>query len=148
MSQSTDGQICYGVLFEDGYEFPWENNIEDWWWEEICGYKPPFDIYKNDRLIPGVTEETKRKYYDHMFEFQGNHPIPVELTNYCSDDYPMYILAVKSSILSASRGEPESFNPEELKVTQEETNTLLDFINKYVSKDEFTPKWYLSSYWG
>lgn len=24
MGVSTNGQICYGVLFEDGYEMPWD----------------------------------------------------------------------------------------------------------------------------
>lgn len=58
MSTSTDGQICFGVVFEEDYEFPWddENNFEKWW-QTVNGFKPSFEIYDdkgeylNNKLI-------------------------------------------------------------------------------------------------
>ena len=76
MGQSTNGELWYGVVFEDGYEFPWDaeefsGDLDDWW----------------------RTENT-------------DHPCPVELVNYCSGDSPMYGLAVSKSTQTAHRGTP------------------------------------------
>src|SRR5437868_783086 len=103
MSVSTDGQIGYGVIFEDGCEFPWGDSDPEQWWRNECGFKSSF---------------------------------PVELVNYCSGDYPMYMLAVPSSILSNSRGYPEEFDPIKLVVTDKEKAPLIDFCKKYNLKYE------------
>lgn len=34
MSTSTNGEICYGILFEEGYEFPWNDGEMIEWWED------------------------------------------------------------------------------------------------------------------
>lgn len=165
MGQSTDGQICYGIAFPDGFSFPWDDHEK--WWREVNGYKHPFKLYNNDEsgYIGGVRDEKKiDAYYDHQHAWDKEHPFPVELVNYCSGDCPMYILAVKETCKNNSRGYPEKFNPAELKVTEEQKQSLLDFCNKYLGEkisehnnDEYIsednkivlePEWYLTSYWG
>lgn len=88
MSVSTDGQLCYGILCGEDIEFPWDDQQYDGdidlWWATICGF-----LYDQEYL-----------------DFLTNHPLPVELVNYCSAGYPMYILAVPLSGTSARRGYP------------------------------------------
>lgn len=162
MSQSTDGQICYGVVFPEGFEFPWdaddETGIESWW-RTVNGYKKPFELYAED----DDTEPPESKideFYEHQDKWDEANPIPVELVNYCTGDCPMYIIATKDSVKTNSRGYPEEFIPSELKTTEEKT--LINFIEKHLmesinkhNNDEYNdtpieikPKWYLSSFWG
>ena len=154
MGQSTDGQICYGVMFEEDYEFPWDDekydgDIEDWW-RDLCGYKPTNEIYSNGGYVGGVKppESVFQAYYEERRVFDKAHPIPFELVNYCSGDYPMYILAITRTCLSNSRGTPEAFNPESLTITEDEKSNLLDFCAKHGLSFEGEPSWWLSSYWG
>jgi len=45
MSTTTDGIICFGIMFEEGYEFPWEDYCENEWWEEKNDSEPfPFEL--------------------------------------------------------------------------------------------------------
>lgn len=163
MGVSTDGQLCYGVPFPEGFEFPWEKYSEEKWWRKINGYKPPFMLYNEDgEYLSGVKppEALVDQYYEHQNEWDKANPFPVEVVNYCSDDCPMYMLAVKESVKNNSRGYPEEINPAELTVTDEQKKVLLNFIENYIKEkvDEYAedysdklslePKWYLSSYWG
>ena len=102
MSQSTDGQICFGIAFPEGFEFPWGDDSEKWW-RTINGYKPPFKLYTDDNEdyldeLGNVTRERPEKridaYYEAQRRWDAKHPFPVLLVNYCSGDYPMWILAV------------------------------------------------------
>lgn len=155
MSVSTDGQICFGIALGEGIELPWEDEDGDGyiesWWRDVQGYKPPFEMY-NDRgsYIGGVTpsEEKHREYYDHQYAFEKTHPLPVELVNYCSGDYPIYILAVPDSVKCAGRGYPKLFDPAELTVTKAEVDALLEFCADYGIEYDGEPQWWLSSYWG
>jgi len=102
-------------------------------------------------FIGGVTppEEVIEKYYKEKREFEGNAPkLPIRLVNYCSGNYPAYILAVPNTFKVARRGYPESFHPMDLKVTLREIDTLLEFCRKYDIEVGGEPQWYLSSYWG
>lgn len=154
MSISTDGQICYGVLFEDGQIFPWDEDgdIEDWWVYKALNFRHSVEIYtKNGEHEKGIVQEQIDKYFDEKHDFVKNNKLPVELVNYCSGDYPSYILAIPSTYKNCSRGYPQEFEPKDLIVNQEEEKALLDFIANYVEVDKDTevqPKWYLSSYWG
>ena len=66
MGVSTDGQICFGIMFDEGFEFPWnggedDQDLESWWMEEVCGYKPPFELFTEEgQWIEGM-EENKEK---------------------------------------------------------------------------------------
>lgn len=134
MGQSTDGQLSYGVVFEDGQEFPWADDsggIDDWWRKQQ-GFKD--SIHDDDgNWIGGVkpNEEAYDLYFAERSAFDAAHPLPVTEVNYCSGEYPMIILAVPSSYRRASRGYPEKID-----------------VLPAVSEAEKTALRELSSYWG
>ena len=164
MGVSTDGQICYGIKFEEGYIFPWAARLYDAditaWWLDICGYQPPFELFTEDGYWLNGSEPPAEKiavYEAAKREFvKTQPPLPVDIVNYCSDDFPMYILAVPRLSISNSRGHPVTFNPLNLTITPAECQVLIDFCVSYCrpqedSFDKFpamAPRWYLSSYWG
>lgn len=42
MTTSTNAELCFGIEFDEGYEFPWDEeweDIEDWWIYEICQFE-------------------------------------------------------------------------------------------------------------
>jgi hypothetical protein len=159
MVQSTNGEISFGIMFEEGYEFPWDaeewdGDVKDWWIRSVCGYTDPFDMYdENGNYIDGIEPKGSREheYWDSYSKFSKEHPIPVELVNYCRGDCEMYILAVPGSAKTANRGFPVVFSPSDLTVTPEQASALIDLCEKYCNSDDapkFEPRWYLSSYWG
>ena len=157
MTQSTDGQICFGLMFEEDTVFPWDDHerwgdIDDWWLSYVLKWLPTNELYDKDgEYLGGVKppDETINKYYKEKHDFMEKAPkLPVQLVNYCSDKYPAYILAVPGTFKKASRGYPEEFHPTEFNVTTQESDALLEFCRKYDIEIPGDPMWYLSSYWG
>lgn len=153
MSTSTDGIICYGSVFEEGYEFPWDGewdgDLEEWW-RDVNEYKPPFELFdKNGNYIDGKEPPKSlfKEYYDHRHDWLENNPVPVELVNYCSGDYPMYILACPSSVKRANRGSPQEINDNDLLFIDEKYKALVEFMDKYNLESENANKWWLCSCW-
>lgn len=156
MSTTTDGQICFGIdLGEDYHELPWyteeyEHDIEAWWMD-VKDYKRPFKVYTEDGMdyLDGMRDDTKvKEYFRHQRDWLTSNPIPIEMVNTCSMDYPMYIIATPKSIRNVNRGYPEPFKPQELKVTLAESSALISFCKEYDIEIDSEPQWYLSSYWG
>ena len=155
MSTSTDGQICFGIKFEEDCVFPWDDGFDgdqEEWWMSVNDfqnpYKYPFDSqgeYLQD-LYYGHPQV--QLYLDYKDNWEKENPFPVELVNYCAGEYPIYILAVPSSFISCSRGFPTEFGPHELYVSTDEVQKLTDFCKKYEIEFDEGPKWYLTSYWG
>jgi hypothetical protein len=87
-------------------------------------------------------------WLDYQKEFDAAHPCPVRLVNYCSGDYPMWVLAVPGSVRSNNRGYAVRFDPAELIVTDAEVQALKEFCIKYDLIPEEDAGWYLTSYWG
>jgi len=155
MGQSTDGQICFGVLLDEATDLPWDNDIDagdlEMWWMRMQGYRPLFTLWdETGNYVNGVRppEEKLKEYYDHKHAFEETHPVPFALVNYCSQNYPLYILAIASSERVANRGYPKSFNPADLNVSQDEINNLLKFCADHGIEYNNEPGWWLSSYWG
>jgi hypothetical protein len=156
MGVSTNGEISYGILFEEGFEFPWDNeqgegDLDDWW-KSVNGYENPhFDPFDSaGNYKPGVAKDDPRidTYFEHSREWVAAHPVPVELVNYCSDDCPMYILALPGLGTTANRGYPQAIDPAQLVVTAEQAQALKDFCAKHGIETNDEPKWWLSSYYG
>lgn len=152
MGTSTDGQICFGITFEDDFFFPWDaeeydSDVEEWW-KAVNGFVPIQGVWTEDgEKCEGVTSEVFDAYYDHRREWEKQNPIPLVEVNYCSGEYPMYILATPSSVITANSGYVEIISPQDLIVDEKEKQALLDFCTKYgIEHDE--PQWSLSSYWG
>lgn len=161
MGQSTNGQICFGVSFPEDFEFPWdvshEGDIEEWW-KSLKGFVPLFEMWDakgNYKDGKKPSEADSKRYYDHQHKWEEANPIPVELVNTCSCDYPKYIVAVPGTEMTAYRGDPKVFDPSKLTVTEAQIAALNDFIDKYIDTEsmvddegnEAGPKWYLSSLW-
>ena len=151
MSVSSDGQICWGVKLDEDEGLPWELSSHDFetWWLYECGYEPLFPLYdeKGDYLPgPEPSKVQIHEYYTHQSEFESAHPCPVELVNYCSYDYPMYIVAVSRTFLSCSRGYPEEIVVL-IPPLSEEKGKLIKFMDTYFGEYE-DPKWWLSSLYG
>lgn len=156
MGVSTDGQLCYGICFEEGFQFPWdelEMDFEDWWYEIICGYKKPFELYDengeyNKSIPKDQLEKKKDEYHKHRYSFHKENKPPVVLLNYCTYDVPMYIMTLEDKSYSNSRGYPIEIDPANLIVSEKQKNILVDFCKKYIPSEVEEPKWYLSSFWG
>ena len=155
MSVSTDAQICYGIAFEDGFEFPWDDDEQyddiDDWWLHVLGFSRSFEIYDvYGEYLGGVEPSSERieQYYQEQRDFENISPkLPVKLVVHCSGDFPMYILAVPRSCLRASRGYPEQFDFAPFSVTKAEREALLEFCKTYEIECADEPHWWLSSYW-
>lgn len=132
MGVSSDGEISYGIVFEEGYEFPWDADYdgdpEEWWISKVLQL-----IYKD---------------YAEMHAILKDNPLPFQLVNYCSGEYPMYILAVPGTLKSAYRGSPKSFTLDELQVDEEASKKLIAFCEEYGLEGESEIGWTLSSYMG
>ncbi len=159
MGISTNGQINFGILFEEDFPFPWDKeefqgDIDEWWIYEICGYKNPFELYDGKgEYLDGKkpSEEKSEEYYNLRSAFAMKHPLPITVVNCCSCDYHIDIIAIPNKGLNCLRGDPTPFNPQDLKVSSGSEQKLVSFCEKYCIGDDYynspelIPKWYLSS---
>ena len=141
MGISTDGKICFGLHFGEDAEFPWDEkydgDIEEWWIYEVCKHEDPVTY-----------EEDSSAYFLAKRKCLESKPMPVQLVVHCSDSCPMHIIAVKDSEIWNSRGYPEIFDPNDLKVTVGQVEALLKFCKDHEIEYEGKPSWLLCSYWG
>jgi hypothetical protein len=151
MGMYATGTICFGLLLdEDDTEMlPWEaesfDNGEQDWWQRVNGYMSPFEIYNEDGRLPGVTEEQVSEYWNHLFTWKKENPLPFHLVNYCHCDYPMYILAIRSTVKEGDAGEPRHLGRDDLLLNTEERDVLLTFFDTYgIVVDENKLGWWLS----
>jgi len=155
MSTTTDGQISYGHLFEDGYEFPWDDETDydepEDWWRDVKGFKSSLNPWtKEGDYADGWTREDPRlsAYYDERHKWINENPLPFEQVNVQSCDYPVYQLAVIGTTQTASRGYPTVFSPELLSVNPKDEEIFLKFMSDYLPSEQPELNWLLSSYWG
>ena len=159
MSISSDGQLCYGIAFEIDYEFPWlnekwEGELEDWWFKGICKYKPLFEIWNNQgEYIDGIkpSEQKIKKYYKNYNKFKKDNPMPVDVVQHCSYNYPMYIIAVPGTYQNNCRGDVTEIKIRD--ISKKEEQNVIDFCEKYCKNeyDKFPKmelKWLLTSMYG
>lgn len=130
MGVSTDGILVFGI--ELGEELPeFLEDFYDIWWDFTDS-------------ISGVAEDDPKRC-EKRRDFRDN--FPVELVSHCSYEYPMYILAVKGTKITASRGSPKVIDPTSLVVSPEKIEKLRKFCEEYRIEWE-EPEWYLCSMWG
>jgi hypothetical protein len=154
MGTSTNGQLSFGVAFDEDFEFPWsdekyEGDIEEWW-RDVRGFVNPIECPFDDRgdYKPGINTDSPviSEYFAKQREWETANPIPVELVNYCSGDYPMWIIAAKH--MENCRGTPQKVTMEFIRDTDEAFQRLSEFLDKYGIESENEPDWWLTSYWG
>lgn len=153
MGMSADAVLCYGMEFEEGYEFPWSDidDIDTWWREEL-GFKHKKYIWKDDEsdYLDGITEEEKDFYYQEIRDFDKANPCPVELVfcgSMASDCYSTVIAAPKPMVRGSWDGATQ-FHPDEFKVRPEVLQKYYEFMNKYFEDVFEGGKWLLTVNWG
>ncbi len=159
MGVSTDGQLSFGILFEENYFFPWDKHrlgeyssgqgdIEEYW-KKVNGFvnpaEDPFDEKGNYKTGFSSDHPGTKEWYSNEHDWRLNNPIPIEIVNYCSDDCPMIILATKH--ISCGRGYPTVIDLDFLNINiEEERKKLFDFLSICGIETTEKAKWYLSSY--
>lgn len=132
MGQSTDGILVFGV--DLGEELPeFLQDIED---EDGEG---TFDALLCQKAgIPQYGEEG----YDYHAKAAFLEKQPLAMITHCSGDYPMYILGVRASHQTASRGSPQEVS---MDLSSEAVYALNALLAEHGITDE--PKWLLASIW-
>lgn len=156
MGTSTNGQLSFGVVFEDGFEFPWDADPHDGdiesWWRDVRGFVNPveYPYDESGEYNPGIDEDSPvvDQYFDNQRNWLNANPIPVELVNYCSGDYPMYLLATKH--VDNYRGSPKLIDVDSdfIRDTADAEKKLREFLDEFGIESDGEIGWWLSSYWG
>lgn len=139
MSTSTNGLLYFGFTFyaDDEGDPPW-GDIEDdeWLCEMLGGPKSLKEEYEGN-------EEKYSTYWSEKRNFLKSADI--EIVIHCSGNYPMYAIAIKKSVYSASRGYPENLGPD-IQSNLDWVDKLRDACEKL--KIEWQePHWELASLW-
>lgn len=146
MGQSTDGILTFGIDLGEYKDFMagW-----DYEWEEFIYAISGLPSYGEEGYVSGSI--------DKWLKSAG-----VELVQYCSCDYPMYILAVYGTETTVvSRGYTEEIDPADLVITDEQKLRLKAFFEQYINVEHpdddenyyedppewVEPKWLLASNW-
>lgn len=124
MGVSTDGILFYGF---------YEKEQGDW-----------SDDYEDEEYIEQHGQTMFADRFEELYRTSNLY-----LGTHCSNNYPLRFLAIKSSLIEASRGHPESIDPRQM-IVQSEWNSLLRTCLAEMSIDvgKQEPGWYLASYWG
>jgi len=131
MGVSSDGILVFGIELGREDELPEFLYTED-------GDEIEFDEMVDAEL--GISDLS----YGERAEARKAYP--VDLVWHCSYDYPMYILAVPGTEVSASRGYPHEFTDGLPTVTQEQIDALKAWAAERDIEGE--PCWILTSMYG
>jgi hypothetical protein len=130
--------LCYGILFEEGFKFPWDDYHDlETWWEHVRGFTDTNPWNEWSALVEGVSSQDISDYFQARKEWYVKHPLPVELVNYGSTADPMYIIAVMS-FTTPKRFEKLPANPD--------AAGLLSFLAEFRIPGANPAWWYISSY--
>lgn len=153
MGQGTDGQLYYGVVFEEGFEFPWsgdefDDDIEQWWGSDQDFGENPFTPQGSYKEGWSGGDPRTKAYFAKRRAWLAENPPPFQEVNVCSDSYPIYMLALPGYGGKASRGCPEKVPPEDLFVPSSDIDQFKAALTKLGIKFKAEDLgWYLSSYW-
>ena len=149
MGRNASAEIRYGFRTEEGTEFPWGEDLEDWW-RETNGYKAPFELYDDNGEYIGGKEPAQSKidaYYDHRFAWEKENQLPVELYFTGPCDYSITFLGVPNVGKSVDWGDFERLFIEDLAAPPGERE-LKQFLDKY--EVPYLPEagWYMMASYG
>ena len=145
MGQSTNGLIAFGMKFEEGEHPDWFDYDEE---NEMDFENHVAKAYGLEQ--PEWDEENQQPYFDYLDKKRELlDEIGVDIENYCSGDYPMYMLVIKDSVKKANRGYPTNIGHISLEVNNDWVNKLGAFCRGMgVEFDIKQFDWWLFSYWG
>lgn len=138
MGISSNGVLAFGFdLGEDLSETGLKPDDEgDWEFE---------DLIAKEAGIEPWSENAAEDRYDR--KKTAIAACPVDLVQHCSFDYPMYILAVRGTYLTASRGYAEKIAPEFINVPPENIEKAKKWCDDHRIKWQ-EPSWILASLYG
>lgn len=93
-------------------------------------------------------EELSEHIINKIFDLSFEDFYPFNIENYCSGDYPMYVLVIKESVIRASRGYPSLITKKEFRERKDWDEALIKFCKENELEYQQKPNWYLGSYWG
>lgn len=131
MGVSSDGILVFGI----------ELGLEDELPEFL--YTEDGDEIDFDEMVDGELGTHDLPYSERV---KARKAYPVDLVCHCSYDYPMYILAVPGTEISASRGYPHEFTNGLPTVTQEQIDAFKEWAAEHDIEGE--PCWVLTSMYG
>lgn len=134
MGTSTDGIICFGFMVGEEEEPPeFLDGFEDF--DEYLDSLSGLPAYGE----PGHSFDDQRKFRESC---------PADMVIHCSYDYPMYILAMRGTIIRARRGYPVELDLSFF--TSFDNAKEQEFLAWCEEREllEGDPKWYLCSLWG
>lgn len=120
MGQSTDALIAFGVDHGEDANFPWGDDIEVWW-AKRNGIEEPTSPYEENK-------EAYRVYWREKHESMKT--CPVELVRHCSQECPMWILAVPGTLRRANRGYPQNIGSSHM-VDEDKRVAFVRFCNEH-----------------
>ena len=138
----VDAILAFGVSLDADQEIPWQSaRSAISWWLDVNDYEPPLDITDEQGYwLPG--NERKVDYFSPRRAFLREHPLPVEIVMYGSDENPMYIIAAPGTVLTAYGSKAESIILPE--PSMEMTQAVIDFCVNFELKGD-GPAWWLTS---
>lgn len=132
MGQSTDAILVFGIPFEEEEVLP-----------EFMRDFDDFDAFVDDAMGIPPWGEPGRPDYPTIVALRATYP--VTLVSHCSGDYPMYILAVPGTEITANRGTPHVFVDGFPVVDLGKYTKLLSWAEAH--NIEGTGRWILCSNW-
>ena len=147
MGRSTHGYLFYGIVFEEGAELPWDD-LDDWWLART-GFKPTFYPFTEaGEFKEGVEGRQVDEYFQELQDWRDAHPCPITLINYCSNEVPMWAIAIPESLQVALRGDPTIVNPYKVTDDAKWADDLYDFCAQYglPFDGHRGPEWWVASY--
>jgi hypothetical protein len=164
MSTSTDAILFYGYCFGDDFDNPpWkvkrneDGDLEDGYDDEesiyasAVGVNPPKEEYPVKNDDSDVANEIRLNYSAYWADkSRVNKESCCEIIRHCSGDYPMYGVAVSSTVIKAWRGYPKDLkNCDHLIVDVIVNNLLKNYCEKMgIDVTGLEPSWWMVSYWG
>lgn len=79
--------------------------------------------------------------------WSGDDVDGVTIESHCSGEYPMYIIAIKATVIRAWLGHPKDIDPAKLVAQSEWADKLQAFVLKYKLPTEGQMGWIMASNW-
>jgi hypothetical protein len=140
MGVSTDGILCFGIdLGED---------IEDY--AELARIFEEFDGDAEDYFasLAGVPEYGAPDFPGYKERDRRIAALPISLVRHCSGEYPMHILTIPGTEITARRGDPVCVYTAQLQVEPERVTAFLAWCAEHdIDVPEQGPQWILCSMW-
>ena len=156
MGMTSTAILFFGVIFPEGYNFPWSNeeidlDIEDWWIFKVKGFEPSVEIYGEDGdYLPGKkpSEAVIDAYYAERHEFSKAHPLPVEIEYAGADGCDFTIVAQWTQCKAWDGDAIEIPEPRDHKALTTFLEEFCKATDEYDEQPSFDPSLRLATYYG